>query len=98
MSLGGRTNEAHLRSSMTDSFRLAREHAIRTIAIPAVGSGIAGFPIDDCARVMAAALRDAEAEGWHPDEVRFVLIDDQSSRVFERSFWAAWGPPPHAEG
>lgn len=43
MQLGGRTTAASLRSSMDHVFRLAHEHGVRTIAVPAVGTGIAGF-------------------------------------------------------
>ena len=64
MQLGGRTISESLTSSMNHAFRLAHEHGVRTIAIPAVGTGIAGFPIDACARVMAAAVRKALARGW----------------------------------
>src|ERR1700694_1753193 len=52
MSLGGRTTAESLTSAMDDAFRLAREHGVQTIAVPAVGTGIAGFPIEDCAIVM----------------------------------------------
>ncbi len=93
MALGGRTTRQSLRSSMDHSFRLAREHAVRTIAIPAVGTGIAGFPIDDCARVMAASLRDAMKAGWEPVEVRFVLFSDGARLAFEGPFRSVFGAP-----
>ena len=93
MSLGGRTSDESLRSSMRNVFRLAREHGVRTIAIPAVGTGVAGFPIDDCARVMAASLIDANAAGWWPDEVRFVLFDESAQRAFEPAFRAVFEAP-----
>src|SRR5437868_4018166 len=47
MALGGQTTRESLRSSMDEVFRLARQHGLETIAVPAVGTGIAGFPIDD---------------------------------------------------
>ena len=90
MALGGRTTSQSLKSSMDDSFRLAREHAVRSIAIPAVGTGIAGFPMDECARVMALSLRDALKSGWTPDEVRFVLFGGPARETFEGSFRAAF--------
>jgi O-acetyl-ADP-ribose deacetylase (regulator of RNase III) len=97
MRLGGRTTAAALASSMDHTFRLAREHGVKTIAVPAVGTGIAGFPIDECARVMARCLRHAQHEGWEPEEVRFVLFTDDAKRSFETEFWpifqAASGPP-----
>jgi O-acetyl-ADP-ribose deacetylase len=86
MALGERTTAQSLKSSMDHAFRLAREHGVRTIAIPAVGTGIAGFPMDECARVMAVCLRDALMSGWAPEEVRFVLFGDPARAAFEGSF------------
>jgi O-acetyl-ADP-ribose deacetylase (regulator of RNase III) len=91
MALGERTTAQSLTSSMEDAFRLAREHGVRSIAIPAVGTGIAGFPMHECARVMAACLHDALMKGWAPDEVRFVLFGDDSKTAFEASFRAVFG-------
>jgi O-acetyl-ADP-ribose deacetylase len=67
-------------------FRLAREHGVRTIAVPAVGTGIAGFPMDECARVMADCVDRALARGWQPEEIRFVLYGDAARNVFEQAF------------
>jgi O-acetyl-ADP-ribose deacetylase (regulator of RNase III) len=90
MGLGGRTTVHSLKSSMDHAFVLARENGVQTIAIPAVGTGIAGFPMDDCARVMAHALRDALLTGWAPEEVRFVLFGETARQTFEGSFRAAF--------
>jgi O-acetyl-ADP-ribose deacetylase (regulator of RNase III) len=90
MALGGRTSEESLRSSMRNVFRLAHEHDARTIAVPAVGTGIAGFPIDDCGRVMAGCLQDAKSAGWEPQEVRFVLFDEAARHAFEPAFRAVF--------
>lgn len=90
MALGGRTTAQSLKSSMDDVFRLAREHGVRSIAIPAVGTGIAGFAMDACAQVMAASLHGALMNGWTPDEVRFVLFGDDSKTAFEARFMAVF--------
>jgi O-acetyl-ADP-ribose deacetylase (regulator of RNase III) len=90
MALGGHTTAESLRSSMDNVFRLANEHRVRTIAIPAVGTGIAGFPMDQCAVVMAQSLISALTAGWDPSEVRFVLFGDGARRVFETAFRAAF--------
>jgi O-acetyl-ADP-ribose deacetylase (regulator of RNase III) len=86
MQLGGRTTAESLRSSMDHAFRLAREHGVRTIAVPAVGTGIAGFPMDECARVMADCVERALARGWQPEEIRFVLYGDAARNAFEEAF------------
>jgi O-acetyl-ADP-ribose deacetylase (regulator of RNase III) len=88
MSLGGRTTAQSLRSSMDATFRIARTHGVKTIAVPAVGTGIAGFPLDECARVMADCLRRAHVDGWQPDEVRFVVYDTAAMDAFAPPFHA----------
>jgi O-acetyl-ADP-ribose deacetylase len=93
MSLGGRTTRVALRSSMDDVFRLARMHEVRSLAVPAVGTGIAGFPIDECARVMAESLRAALTEGWQAAEVRFVLFGEDAKAPFEAAFWTVFHAP-----
>lgn len=95
MRLGGRATRKSLQSSMRHVFRLAREHHVKTIAIPAVGTGIAGFPVDECATVMAETLRAAQNDGWQPDEVRFVLFDDGAKTAFEARFRSVF---PQVEG
>ena len=91
MVLGGATTAESLQSSMDHAFRLAQQLAVKTIGVPAVGTGIAGFPIDACAVIMARALRRALDNGWTPDEVRFVLFGDGARRAFQTSFQDAFG-------
>lgn len=93
MALGGRTSRQALASSMDEVFRLAREADVKTIAIPAVGTGIAGFAIDECARVMAESLNKALLSGWQPQEVRFVLFGGDAKRVFESVFRTTFQQP-----
>jgi O-acetyl-ADP-ribose deacetylase len=93
MSLGGRTTRVALRSAMDDVFRLARVHEVRSLAVPAVGTGIAGFPIDECARVMGESLKAAFAGGWQASEVRFVLFGEDAKTPFEAAFWAVFRAP-----
>ena len=91
MALGGITTTESLQSSMDHAFQLAQQLGVKTIGIPAVGTGIAGYPIDECAVVMARSLRRALANGWEPDEVRFVLFGDGARRLFQASFQDIFG-------
>ena len=90
MALGGRTTAASLQASMTATFEIARGSAFETVAVPAVGTGIAGFPMDECARIMATCLSRAFTDGWEPSEVRFVLFDEAAQREFEPPFLATF--------
>jgi O-acetyl-ADP-ribose deacetylase len=89
MRLGGRTTAESLRSSMDHVFRLARERGLRTIAVPAVGTGIARFPMRDCAEIMADSVAGAAAADGAPEEVRFVLYGGSAAAEFEDAFAAA---------
>ena len=93
MGLGGVTTSHALRSSMDHAFRLARENGVRTIAIPAVGTGVAQFPMDECAIIMAGCLRGALILGWAPEEVRFVLFGEAAKGAFEGPFVAFFKAP-----
>lgn len=58
---GGRAGEAALlASAYRSSLRLARAHGIRSIAFPAISTGIYGYPADAAARVAASVVK-AEA-------------------------------------
>jgi O-acetyl-ADP-ribose deacetylase len=93
MSLGGRTTRVSLKSSMDEVFRLARMHDVRSLAVPAVGTGIAGFPLDECARVMGESLMAALTGGWQASEVRFVLFGEDAKTAFEAAFWTVFDAP-----
>jgi O-acetyl-ADP-ribose deacetylase len=86
MQLGGRTSAQALRSSTIHALRIAAQNGLKTIAFPAVGTGIAGFPLRECAEIM---LREAarHLEGETPiEKVYFVLFDKEALAAFEEAF------------
>ncbi|MFC4495124.1 O-acetyl-ADP-ribose deacetylase [Streptomyces ovatisporus] len=68
-----------LASCYRESLRAARGLGARTVAFPAISTGVYGWPLDDGARIAVATAR-REGEGF--DEVRFVLFDERSYGVF----------------
>ena len=84
MQLGGRTSADSLRRSTRRSLEIASERGLRSIAFPAVGTGIARFPIDACARIMIEELVTHARAGTSLREVRFVLIGDEAELAFRR--------------
>jgi O-acetyl-ADP-ribose deacetylase (regulator of RNase III) len=83
MQLGGRTTPDALRRSTAWSLRLASENGLKSLAFPAVGTGIAGFPLRDCAQIMLTESV-AHLRGETPlQTVHFVLFDAPSLAVFE---------------
>jgi O-acetyl-ADP-ribose deacetylase (regulator of RNase III) len=95
MQLGGRTTADALRRSTLYALHLAAEHGLRTIAFPAVGTGIAGFPLGECAEIM---LREALAhfEGKTSlEKIYFVLFEQAATQEFKTA-WKELRPKGNA--
>jgi len=83
MRLGGATSAEALRSSTAHALRIAAQRGLRTIAFPAVGTGIAGFPIKDCADIMLGETLRHLQGSTTLEKVYFVLFDEPARKVFE---------------
>ncbi len=84
MRLGEPTSEANLRAATRNSLRRANENSLKTIAFPAIGTGIAGFPIERCALVMLDQVRAHFCGPTTLERIDFVLFDRPSLDIFER--------------
>lgn len=89
---GGRADEpALLRRAYESSFRLARQElAIRTIAFPAISTGVYSFPRRQAAEIAVAAMREHEP---HFDRIVACLFDAESARLYEEVLASAEGTP-----
>ena len=86
MQLGGVTTTATLRHSVEYSLRIAAERGLKTIAFPAVGTGIAGFPMEECAAIMLEeAIRHLKTP-TSVEKIYFVLFDSAASEVFQQTW------------
>jgi O-acetyl-ADP-ribose deacetylase (regulator of RNase III) len=86
MQLGGRTTAANLGNSVAHSLRIASERGLKTIAFPAVGTGIAGFPIEECASIMLHEAAQHLKTETSLEKIYFVLFDDRACDVFTRAW------------
>jgi O-acetyl-ADP-ribose deacetylase len=71
-----------LASCHTGSLRVADEIGVRTVAFPAISTGVFGYPVEEAAGVAIAAVRGAGSE---VEEVRFVLFGRKAFEAFERA-------------
>ena len=69
--------------STRNSLLRADELGIKTIAFPALGTGVGGFPMDECARIMGKEVTDYSKEKTGLEKVIFVLYDEPAYRVFK---------------
>jgi O-acetyl-ADP-ribose deacetylase (regulator of RNase III) len=81
---GGSEAEPELLASChRRSLEVAASLDCRTVAFPAISTGVYGYPVERAAKVAIATVREAQAP---PIEVvRFVLFSDRDLEVFRRA-------------
>jgi O-acetyl-ADP-ribose deacetylase (regulator of RNase III) len=84
MQLGGATTARALKSATAHSLRIAADRGLHSIAFPAVGTGIAGFPISECARIMLHETFEHLKGTTSLEKVYFVLFDASALAEFEK--------------
>ncbi len=81
---GGDRGESNLLASChSRAIEVAAENGCRTVAFPAISTGIYGYPVADAARVALAATRHALARHEEVHEVRFWLFSREALDAFE---------------
>ncbi|MGY4986766.1 O-acetyl-ADP-ribose deacetylase [Streptomyces nigrescens] len=76
---GTEDRSALLASCYRESLRIADELGARTVAFPAISTGVYRWPMEEAARIAVETVRDTETA---VEEVRFVLFDEQAYAVF----------------
>jgi len=64
-----RTNAELVRRTTRSCLDVADELGCRSLALPAFGTGVGGFPLDECARIMVG-----EAQAFEPRSLEYVLF------------------------
>jgi O-acetyl-ADP-ribose deacetylase (regulator of RNase III) len=74
---------ALLASCYRASLEVARDLGARTVAFPAISTGVYRWPLADGARIAVAAVRSAVRAGEaDADEVRFVVFGEEAHAAF----------------
>ncbi len=80
---GGDAGEAELLGgAIRRSLELATEHDCRSIALPAISTGVYGYPLDLAAEVSLGVAVDFLIAEDRPELVRFVLFGEPALRAF----------------
>ena len=74
MQLGGSTTAEALRKSTAHALRIAAEHGFKSIAFPAIGTGVAGFPMKECAEIMLHEVVHHLQNGTSLEKIYLVLF------------------------
>lgn len=87
MELGGPTSADVIAKATASTLAKADELGLRSVALPAFGTGVGNFPMAEAAKLMVGAARR------HPgalERVIFVVRDDEAEYAFRNAI--EWGP------
>jgi O-acetyl-ADP-ribose deacetylase len=80
---GDRGEPEQLASCYARAIELAAEHGDARVALPAISTGVYGYPLDLAARTAIDATRDALDRHPEVEEARFWLFGDSAYKAFE---------------
>ena len=86
MHLGGGVSADSCRLATLNSLRRAGEKQLKSIAFPAIGTGVGGLDMAECARVMLGAVREHGKGQTSLERVVFVLFDEPAKKIFEKTW------------
>ena len=82
--MGEGDEDSKLTNAVLNSLKLMDEHKLKTIAFPAISTGIFGYPIDRCAKIMIFNAKKYLAGETQITEVIFCLYSNSDYKVFNR--------------
>jgi O-acetyl-ADP-ribose deacetylase (regulator of RNase III) len=80
--MGEGDEDEKLRSATEHSLLVAEKEKLVSLAFPAISTGIFGYPVDRCARIMLSVIQEYCAGDTAIREIRFCLFDDATLQVF----------------
>jgi len=88
--IGTGNEDEKLRTATLNVLKLADEYNIKTIAFPAISTGIFGYPVDRCARNMLESTIQYLQGQTGIQKVVFCLFDKSTLEIFEKTFKLIW--------
>jgi O-acetyl-ADP-ribose deacetylase (regulator of RNase III) len=82
--MGEGDEDRKLRAATVNSLRVADENALKSLAFPAISTGIFGYPLDRCAAVMLATTKEYLEGTKGIEKVVFCLYDSLAKETFEK--------------
>ncbi|MBE7421879.1 MAG: O-acetyl-ADP-ribose deacetylase [Zoogloeaceae bacterium] len=82
---GNRGEPERLASCYRNCFRLAKEHGLTSLALPAISCGVYGYPREAAARIAVTECRKALAENPALQRVLLVAFDESMAAVLKQT-------------
>jgi O-acetyl-ADP-ribose deacetylase (regulator of RNase III) len=83
--LGEDDEDRKLRDATINSLKLADQHQLKSIAFPAISTGIFGYPLDRCADIMLSTTIDYVRGKTGLEKVIFCLWGEEAYTTFEKT-------------
>lgn len=80
-----RTSDKLIRQATVSSLNLAEKLGLKSVAFPAFGTGVGGFPMKACANLMTAVVRGFRERSVTLERVQFCLFDEYGLMLFQES-------------
>ncbi len=77
------TDEMKIRKATRSALTLADKYGIDSLSFPALGTGVGGFSVHHCARIMMEEAISCLTGKTAVRLVRFVLFDAETAKAFE---------------
>jgi O-acetyl-ADP-ribose deacetylase (regulator of RNase III) len=96
----GEGNEREkLAGATRSSLQVAAQNGLSSIALPAISTGIFGYPLEDCAQVMLRTIIDfAAGPPTSLKRIVMCLYDERAYRVFDQALQKQLDQPGNASG
>jgi O-acetyl-ADP-ribose deacetylase (regulator of RNase III) len=90
---GEKATAESIRLATRQTLFRAEEKAIKSLALPAIGTGAAGFRAEECARIMLKVVLEHIKTRSSLEKIYFVLYDDAALKAFEEAYQELTGRP-----
>ncbi len=82
-----KTNPELVYKSTLSSLKLADEMTAKSIAFPALGTGVGGLSLTECAQAMKRAVDEFAPSATNLTNIHFVIYGDDASNEFKTSYY-----------
>ena len=83
--MGEGNEDEKLKNATINTLKIATKNKLNSVAFPAISTGIFGYPIDRCAKIMIEETKNYLVSNTFPKEVVFCLYDDKAYQVFDKT-------------
>jgi len=83
--MGEGNEDEKLKNATINSLKVADEHNLKSVAFPAISTGIFGYPADRCAKIMLSNTKEYLKGNTGLKKVIFCLYDKSTYNLFKNT-------------